>query len=142
MSGVSVELRSRHPSRQREESCRVQGYAAVFDAVDRAGDVIRAGAFADCASVPLLLQHRGAPVGTLSSVSEDRQGLRVAGVVTDPQVAALLRRRALTGLSVGYRATRARQGAWREVLGAELVEVSLVAVPMQPAARVETVSEI
>ena len=78
------------------------GYAAVFDRVDRAGDVIRAGAFADCASVPLLLQHRGAPVGTLSSVSEDRQGLRVAGVVTDPQVAALLRRRALTGLSVGY----------------------------------------
>ena len=117
------------------------GYAAVFDRVERAGDVIRAGAFADCASVPLLLQHRGAPVGTLSSVSEDRQGLRVAGVVTDPQVAALLRRRALTGLSVGYRARAVRQGAWRHIERADLVEISLVAVPMQPAARIDTLGD-
>ena len=39
---------------------RVQGYAAVFDRVDRAGDVFRAGVFADAVPVALLGQHRGA----------------------------------------------------------------------------------
>lgn len=47
------------------------GYAAVFDVVDRAGDVMRRGAFADARVVPLLWQHRGVAVGTLSLVGED-----------------------------------------------------------------------
>ena len=54
----------------------------------------------------------------------------------------MVRSGALRGLSVGYRALAARQGAWREVLRARLAEVSLVAVPMQAAARVETIIEI
>jgi phage head maturation protease len=57
-------------------------------------------------------------------------------------VARLVRCGALRGLSVGYRALATQQGAWREVLRARLIEVSLVAVPMQAAARVEAVFEI
>ena len=38
------------------------------------------------------------------------------------------------------RPVRVRQGARREILRADLAEVSLVAVAMQPAARVERVS--
>jgi HK97 family phage prohead protease len=121
---------------------RIEGYAAVFDRVDRAGDVMRRGAFADAGAVPLLWQHRGPPVGMLTAIGEDARGLRVVAEVGDGEVARLVRGGALRGLSVGYRATRVRQGAWREVLAATLAEVSLVAVPMQPAARVETISDI
>lgn len=115
------------------------GHAAVFDVADRTGDVFRAGAFAGAGAVPLLWQHRGAPVGVIEQVGEDARGLRVAGVVDDPAVAALVRRGALPGLSVGYRAIAARQGARRELTRVALIEVSLVAVPMQRLARVELV---
>ena len=115
------------------------GYAAVFDVVDRAGDVVRRGAFADARVVPLLWQHRGGAVGSLSVVMEDARGLRVEGVVADPALARLVRAGAVAGLSVGYRALRVRQGVRRELLSVELVEVSLVAVPMQALARVEVV---
>jgi phage head maturation protease len=43
----------------------------------------------------------------------------------------------VAGLSVGYRALSVRQGVRRELLQVALVEVSLVAVPMQALARVE-----
>lgn len=117
---------------------RFAGYAAVFDRADRAGDVIRAGAFAGAAAVPLLWQHRGAPVGRVT-VAEDARGLRVEGVVDDPRVAALVTARALDGLSVGYRPLVVRQGARRELLRVMLAEVSLVAMPMQPLARIDRI---
>jgi HK97 family phage prohead protease len=121
---------------------RIAGYAALFDVVDRAGDVIRRGAFADGGRVPLLMQHRGAPVGSVIAIGEDARGLRVEAQVDDGEVARLVRARALPGLSVGYRARVVRQGAWRAILRADLVEVSLVAVPMQPAARVATIADL
>ncbi|WP_294354177.1 HK97 family phage prohead protease [uncultured Sphingomonas sp.] len=119
---------------------RVEGYAAVFDAPDRAGDVMRSGAFAGVGQVPLLVQHRGGAVGRIEAIGEDARGLRVTAVVADAGVARLVSAGALPGLSVGYRARVVRRGAWREILRADLAEVSLVAVPMQPAARVERVS--
>lgn len=115
------------------------GYAAVFGVVDRAGDLFRAGAFGDVGPVPLLWQHGGAPVGTITAIGVDACGLRVAGRVDDACVAALVRSGGLTGLSVGYRARTVRQGARRELIAVDLVEVSLVAVPMQARARVDVV---
>lgn len=119
---------------------RVAGYAALFDRVDRAGDVFRAGAFAGAGVVPLLWQHRGGAVGELARVREDGRGLLIEGVVSDPEAARLVRAGSLPGLSVGYRPVRARQGAWRELLAVELIEVSLVAAPMQPGARIEIIN--
>ncbi len=115
------------------------GYAAVFDRVDRAGDVVRRGAFAGAGAVPLLWQHRGRPVGTIDAIVEDARGLRVSGRIDDAELAGLVRQGAVRGLSVGYRAVAARQGVHRELTLVELVEVSLVAVPMQALARVEVV---
>ncbi len=110
------------------------GYAAIWDRVDRAGDVFRRGAFGEARVVPLLAAHGGAPVGE-ARVREDARGLLV-------EASADVAVRVGEGLSVGFRATRARQGAWRELTGVELVEVSLVRQPMQPAARVERVGEL
>jgi hypothetical protein len=116
-----------------------RGYAAIFDRMDRAGDVFRAGAFGAARAVPLLVQHRGEAVGWVR-VAEDARGLTVEGEVDDARVAALVRSGALSGLSVGYRPREVRQGAYRELREVALVEVSLVAQGMQPLARVTSVA--
>ncbi|HEX6218752.1 MAG TPA: HK97 family phage prohead protease [Sphingomicrobium sp.] len=121
---------------------RFAGYAAVFDWPDRGGDVIRAGAFKRAleraGDVPLLWQHKGAAIGRIEHLSEDRRGLRVIGRVADARIGALVQR-GLRGLSFGYRVRAARNGAMRELVDLDLIEVSLVARPMQPRARVHAV---
>ncbi|MGJ3629189.1 HK97 family phage prohead protease [Sphingomonas sp. MMS24-JH45] len=90
-------------------------------------------------AVPLLRQHRGRPVGTIEAIEATAHGLRIEARVDDGEAARLVACGALPGLSVGYRPRVVRQGARREIIAADLVEVSLVAVPMQATARVETV---
>ena len=140
-ASVAANRPSPNPSRLREGDVRFAGYASVFDRVDRGGDVVRAGAFlaslAAGRAVPLLWQHRpGAVIGTIEALAEDARGLRVVARVTHPTAAALVARGALTGLSFGYRVTAARGDRPRELLGLDLMEVSLVAAPMQALARV------
>jgi HK97 family phage prohead protease len=123
---------------------RFAGYAAVFDRVDRGGDVVRAGAFGEIAAagVPLLWQHGpGSVIGTVESAREDARGLRVIARVSRAsaagrEAAAALAAGAVDGLSFGYRVREARGARPRELLALELVEVSVVTHPMQPLARV------
>lgn len=126
-------------------SVRFAGYAAVFDRVDRGGDVVRPGAFGAAFAalpnaVPLLWQHRGSPVGIVERAEPDARGLRVIGRIDDARLATLVRSGAVDGLSFGYRVRAAqhgaRHGAVRTLTALDLVEVSLVAQPMQPLARV------
>jgi HK97 family phage prohead protease len=122
---------------------RFAGYAAVFDRPDSGGDIVRLGAFSDAVKhvgeVPLLLQHKGQPVGRIEHLSEDRRGLRVIAEVLDARVGELLRR-GLRGLSFGYRVREAgRAGTLRELRALDLVEVSLVKRPMQKLAKVHVV---
>ncbi len=118
---------------------RFAGYAAVFDRIDRGGDVVRAGAIRLPAQVPLLWQHRGAPVGWIERVEEDAKGLRVVGAVDDPRLADLVAKRAVDGLSFGYRVRASAPGRVRELTDLDLVEISLVARPMQPLAKIHAV---
>ncbi|WP_404340019.1 HK97 family phage prohead protease [Sphingomonas sp. MMS12-HWE2-04] len=120
---------------------RFAGYAAVFDAVDRGGDVVRRGAFGRPGAVPLLWQHGGKPVGTIEAIGEDSRGLRVVGRVDAPELARAVAAGAVTGLSFGYRVRDAKAGRVREITGLDLVEVSLVAQPMQPLARIHAVDD-
>lgn len=118
---------------------RFAGYAAVFDRIDRGGDVVRSGAIRVPAHVPLLWQHRGQPVGRIERVEADATGLRVIGAVDDPALAKLVAAKAIDGLSFGYRVRAALSGRVRELTDVDLVEISLVARPMQPLARVHAV---
>lgn len=123
-------------------SVRFAGYAALFDRVDRGGDIVRRGAFAGSlgtADLPLLWQHRpDRRIGRIEHASEDRRGLRVIAAL-DPEAhdaLAALRNGSATGLSFGYRVRRAHGRAPRELIALDLVEVSLVTVPMMPGAKV------
>ncbi|HKR17002.1 HK97 family phage prohead protease [Rhizorhapis sp.] len=135
------------PSPESEGGVRFAGYAAVFDHVDRGGDVVRRGAFAGAGAVPLLWQHKpGAVIGTVEYLREDKRGLRVIGRISPRtaagrEAAALLKEGAVIGLSFGYRVREASEDKPRELRALDLVEVSLVRFPMQPLARVHAVEE-
>jgi HK97 family phage prohead protease len=134
-------------------SLRFAGYAALFDTVDRGGDLIRRGAFSRAveagSGIPLLWQHSpDRPIGRIESLAEDARGLRVIGRLTPEahhaaEAAALLREGAVGGLSFGYRARakEPRPPHGRTLTDLDLVEVSLVTFPMQPRARVHAVHE-
>lgn len=127
---------------------RFAGYAAIFGRPDRGGDIVEAGAFARSLergrAVPLLWQHAPArPIGRIEYLKEDRRGLRVIGRLSagaaGREAAALLSEGAVRGLSFGYR-VRAAQGLGpRALTELDLVEVSLVTLPMQPKARVHAI---
>lgn len=121
---------------------RLAGYAALFDRIDRGGDIVRRGAFAGSLGarvLPLLWQHRpDQRIGSIEHTSEDRRGLRVIAAL-DPEAhdaLAGLRSGSVTGLSFGYRVRRAQGRAPRQLIELDLVEVSLVTLPMMPGAKV------
>jgi HK97 family phage prohead protease len=130
---------------------RFAGYAAIFGRPDRGGDIVRAGAFARslkrrAGAVPLLWQHAPErPIGRVEYLREDKRGLRVIGRLSDGaagrEAAALLAEGTVRGLSFGYRVRRASGEGPRELTDLELVEVSLVTLPMQPKARVHAVED-
>lgn len=131
------------------------GYAAVFGNVDLGGDVILPGAFertlADHkkrgVTPPLLWSHDTHVVlGRVNDLREDRKGLYAEarlslGTTAGAETYALLRDRAVGGMSIGYSTVREDAGDRRARLlkEIELYEVSLVAVPMNPDARVTAV---
>ena len=124
---------------------RFAGYAAVFDRPDKGGDIVRKGAFLRtlerASEVPLLWQHKaGVVIGRIEHLSEDERGLRVIAAVGDARTSRLIGSGKVDGLSFGYRVREATSaGPHRELVELDLVEVSLVANPMQPKARVHAV---
>ncbi|MGO4704529.1 HK97 family phage prohead protease [Microvirga sp. 2MCAF38] len=131
-----------------------EGYASLFGIADLGKDVVMPGAFADslkrrgAEAVRLLWQHDPSePIGRWLSIEEDRRGLRVRGklnlaVEKARDVHALIRERAVDGLSIGFRVERARAEkptGLRRLEKLDLWEISIVTFPMLPTARVETV---
>lgn len=124
----------------------IEGYAALFGVADLSGDVVRAGAFAQSLKsgpVPMLLQHRsGVHAGHWTRLVEDGRGLFVRGLIDLPR-AQLMLRDGLSGLSIGFRARlwKPRPEGGRDLISIDLVEISLVAAPMQPLARFTEIGE-
>jgi HK97 family phage prohead protease len=128
----------------------IEGHASLFWTRDLNDDVAAAGAFAASlartgpAGVKMLHQHDDAePVGVWDEIAEDASGLYVRGRIlrATPRgrlVAALVEAGALDGLSIGFRAVKARPddtGRLRVLTAVELWEVSIVTFPMLPGAR-------
>tara|TARA_R110002012_G_scaffold137200_2_gene291846 strand:- start:57364 stop:57762 length:399 start_codon:yes stop_codon:yes gene_type:complete len=126
----------------------ISGYASLWGVADLDGDVVARGAFADSLArtgadgVRMLHQHEArAVVGVWDRLVEDDRGLFVRGRIMDWSAearfaAALSRAGALDGLSIGFRAAKARrEGRLRVLVAVDLWEVSLVTFPMLPGAR-------
>lgn len=139
----------------------IEGYGAVFGNVDLGGDVIAAGAFAESInemkaarrSPALLWSHDPArPIGVWDQFAEDSKGIHLSGRLNldtndGREAHALAAQGAFSGLSIGWRAApngtaKDQKSGVRTITKAKLFEVSLVAVPMNPEARVTAVKSI
>lgn len=135
-----------------------EGYAAVFENVDSAGDRIIPGAFAKSLAQcrkegrfpPLLWQHdTQKPIGIWEDMYEDSHGLYVRGRLFADDIAqareayALLRENVVSGLSIGYRTVQSSRDAdtagVRILSELDLLEVSIVTFPANDRARVRAV---
>jgi HK97 family phage prohead protease len=131
-----------------------QGYASVFDVVDRDGDILAHGAFAKClkdqaktGKMPKLLWQHDAtqPIGVWHEIREDAYGLFVKGkilldVKKGREAYTLLKNGALEGLSIGFYPTKSKPAndskAKRLLQEVTLVEISLVTFAANPLASV------
>ncbi|WCL55084.1 HK97 family phage prohead protease [Gimibacter soli] len=127
-----------------------EGYGAVFGNVDRDGDRLAKGAFAESLKVrmpALLWQHNAKePIGCFDHVAEDARGLHVKGRLSmegrGKEAYDLLKMGALDGLSIGFvtrEASRDVAAGVRTILKADLMEISLVTFPANELARVAAV---
>ncbi|SDY18283.1 HK97 family phage prohead protease [Citreimonas salinaria] len=124
----------------------VEGLAWKYAEPDRIGDMIVKGAFTGTAMpLPMLFGHdQNDPIGTWDTADERDDGLHVKGrlLVDDVprarEVAALVRSGAVRGISIGFRTIKAakRPRGGRSISQLELLEASLVTIPMHPGARV------
>lgn len=137
----------------------IEGYASVYNVRDGGGDVVEAGAFRETVAAhrksrtaPLMLwSHKiDEPIGLWSHMAEDERGLKVVGqlnmnVQRAREVRALVRQGATSGLSIGYRIRpggASYSGSTRTLKSLDLIEVSLVALPMNDLARITDVKAI
>lgn len=130
------------------------GYGSVFDEIDSYRDVVRKGAFLNSLQadfhaknrlVPMLWQHESwTPIGVYTEVKEDDKGLYVEGqcnmdVQQGREAFALMKQRALDGLSIGYGTKRYewdKDEKIRYLNEVKLYEISPVTFPAGDSARV------
>jgi HK97 family phage prohead protease len=132
----------------------VEGYASRFGEIDAARDMVMPGAFRATLErrgvrrIPMLFQHDPAePVGIWLELREDMNGLYARGrlipeVARGRELLALIRSRAIDGLSIGFRTVQGRidpRTRIRRLYAVELWEISIVTFPLLAGARVHAV---
>ncbi len=126
-----------------------EGLASVYAVLDAQGDVVDRGAFATSLhrrpQVPILWNHEPSEVLGIGELFDTPEGLKIVGrlnlaVARAREIYALLKQRAITGLSIGFNTIRSewRQGA-RHLLEVSVPEVSITPFPAQPLAIVQAV---
>lgn len=135
-----------------------EGYASVFNIIDKVNDKIVKGAFEESLKQfkergdlpPLLWQHSATdPIGMWEEMYEDDLGLFVKGrlfiddIKSANEAYKLLKEKVVTGLSIGYRALDSYKDQYsgvRVLTKVDLQEVSLVTFPANDYARVSNVN--
>lgn len=127
-------------------------YASTFGNVDHGGDTIEKGAFKDTLrnpnrDRPLLWQHDAkTPIGIEKSIKEDAKGLLGTWEIVDTQAGLdaykLLKSGAIRSMSIGYIPKTwewQREGEVRVLKEIDLLENSVVSIPMNDQARIQSV---
>lgn len=126
------------------------GYASVFDMIDSQSDVVMSGAFVESLTgrrdeIKLLWQHHpDEPIGQITNVFEDPQGLYVEGHLSidtkrGKEAYKMLRKGVVKGMSIGYSPVRYSydpDSGIRRLHKVDLWEVSLVTFPANEQAQV------
>ena len=146
---------AREPLDLPTNNLELKGYASRFDQLDLSGDQVRRGAFASSllvqrSPIPMLFNHEtDTPIGVWTHVVEDEVGLYVEGLLfigdeRTSRIERLVESGSLSGLSIGFRTSRytRRADGGRDLLDIELWEVSIVAFPMLPSARLTDISAV
>lgn len=133
-----------------------EGYASLFGREDLGRDVVVRGAFAESLAqrgargVRMLFQHDPAqPIGVWDELNEDAKGLHARGRLTVDvakarEVMSLMKAGALDGLSIGFKALKAKRdgrSGVRRLEKVDLWEISVVTFPMLPDARVASLKQ-
>lgn len=126
----------------------ITGVAWPFGSPDSAGDIIHKGAFQSSAALPILFEHDpNRVIGNWESCTETDAGFEVKGrlfldgVPRAREVHTSIKTGRVNGLSIGFRAgeTKARPGGGRDIHSLHVAEISIVANPSHPDARILTV---
>ncbi|MBD9372106.1 HK97 family phage prohead protease [Rhizobium sp. ARZ01] len=131
-----------------------EGYGSIFGNVDSYGEKVMPGAFVgslakhrrEGSSVLMLWQHNAdEPIGVWEDLAEDAKGLWGKGrlileVQKAREVHALMKGKAIGGLSIGYREVKVTpDGNVRNLDELDLREISPVSFPANRRARIESV---
>lgn len=138
-----------------DEEGSFEGYASPFGGpADSYGDVVEPGAYADtlakhrrAGTMPVMLwgHDQREPIGVWKEFHEDGKGLYgkgqlLKGIRRADEAAILIRAKAVRGLSIGYRVVEAEpDGPVMRLRKIDLHEVSIVAIPAAPRARISTI---
>lgn len=130
-----------------DDTGEITGIAWPFGSPDRVGDVIEKGAFTAPAVLPMLFAHdQSQTIGVWENITETAEGLTVKGrlLVEDVErareVRAMIRAKAVTGLSIGFVTKSAKpRRHGRTITALDLHEISVVAVPCHPAAQITSI---
>ncbi|RFB95342.1 capsid protein [Rhizobium leguminosarum bv. trifolii] len=130
-----------------DDAGTITGIAWPFGSPDRVGDVIEKGAITSPDVLPMLFAHDQAQViGVWDQIEETPDGLTVKGrlLVDDVErareVRAMIRTKAVSGLSIGFRTKSAKpRQRGRTITALDLHEISVVAVPSHPGAQITSV---
>lgn len=136
-----------------EEKGEFEGHAAIFDKPNLIGEIIVPGAFKkslrrDKKRVKMLRGHnQDVIIGVWEIIREDSDGLFVKGrlllqLQAGAEAFVLLKEEALDALSIGFLIAKDEFDTQRKhlrLLEIDLYEISLVAIPKQPEARITRV---
>lgn len=131
-----------------DDAGAISGLAWKFGVPDRIGDWIEPGSFKGMKlPIPMLFGHDvNSPVGAWDVAEEKADGLHISGkllvndVARAREVSALVKSGAVRGISLGFitRKAGARSGGGRSITQLELLEASLVTIPMHADAKVRS----
>ena len=128
-----------------------EGYGSIFGNKDWGNDVVMPGAFSQTLAehknentLPMMFwMHDPSRIpGKWLTMTEDDRGLYVKGILADTplgnEIHTLLGMKAVSGLSIGYIATETdyNNDGVRLIKSAELLETSIVSIPMNPKAQI------